>query len=273
MGENTTSRVWIKFFLIALAVRLLFVLLFPGVNYYDGITREYLDAANNLLTGHGLTQYIDIAPPSTGLVRYSYEPFIGRPMGYVLFFSLIGLVTGIAPVAFQIVQAIITAFGAVLVWKLVREIFDKSPRREQLASASGFLAALWPNQARFEIALLPDGLTTLIVLGVVLQLTRFLKTQQTKYAVYAGLILAGSIYLRPDLVLFPVVLIPALLLFMRKKVAPKRTITAGIAIAVLLGASIGINTYKNYALSGKIVPLNLSASSAIRSAPLMRMTA
>lgn len=257
------NRPWVKYFLIALIVRLVFVALFPGVNYYDGITREYLDAAHNLLTGHGLTQYVDIASYSSGQSHFVYEPFIGRPAGYVLFFSFIGLFAGIAPVVFQIVQALITACSTVLVWKLALELFAGHPQVRKIANAAGILAAVWPNQARFEIALLPDGITTLIVLGVILSLVRFLKTAQVRYGVYTGLILALSIYLRPDLVLFPVILIPALFLLFRKQVPVARSLKVGAVIVLLLAVSIGINIWKNYTLSGKVVPLNLGSGTTM----------
>jgi hypothetical protein len=248
-----------QLFVIAFAVRLLFVLLFPGVNYYGGITHEYIDAASNLLQGHGLTAYVDVAPFNSGNVQMEYLPFIGRPVGYVLYFAFIGLIAGMSPVAFQIGQAIIMGFSAVLVYKLAQVIFSNHPKSEHIAYWSGILAAVWPNQARFEIALLPDAFTTLIMLGFALELTRFFLTKETKYIIYAGLLLAGSIYLRPDLVLFPLFLLPFGLFFMR----PKKVILACVILGGLVAVGIGINTVKNYALSGEIVPLNLGSGTTM----------
>ncbi|HET6513375.1 MAG TPA: glycosyltransferase family 39 protein, partial [Candidatus Kapabacteria bacterium] len=192
-----------KVFAIALIVRLFFVLLYPGINYYGGITGEYLDVVNNLLSGHGLTQYVDIAPYDSGRVQMEYMPFVARPLGYVTFLTLISLVTGIAPVAYQIAQALITAFSAVLVYKLVKRLFSKHERVETIAKAAAALAAVWPNQARFEIALLPDGPTTLIMLGLAYQITMLARTGERRHLLYSGIILATSILLRPDFVLFP----------------------------------------------------------------------
>jgi hypothetical protein len=275
------SRPEFKIFLLALAVRLLFVALYPGVNYYGGITEEYLNVTRSLLGGHGLTQYVDIAPYSSGRIDFQYMPFVARPIGYVLFFSFIGLFTGIAPVAFQIAQAIITAFTAVLVYRLALELFEsrtvsgvrypvseiqsrtsdtghRSPDTV-FASWSGVLAALWPNQARFEVALLPDGITTLIMLGFALQLTRWAKGKGMRYIFYAALILGGSIYLRPDLVLFPIFFLPAALLIVK----PAPAFRALWVLVGVLAIAIGINTVKNYAISGNIVPLNLGSGTTM----------
>ncbi len=244
---------------IAVAVRLLFVWLYPGANYYSGITNEYLDATSNLLHGHGLSAYVDIAPYNSGLVHYTYLPFVGRPIGYVLFFAAIALVTGVAPVAFQIVQAFVTAFSVFLVYRLAKLLFSKSKSVEKIAIASAWLAALWPNAARFDVALLPDGLTTLVMLGFAITLTRYALYRNTKHIVIAGLLLGASIFLRPDLVLFPFFLLPALLFMMPFQ---RAIATFGILI-VILGAAIGINTWKNYALSGEFVPLNLGSGTTM----------
>ena len=261
--SKTTSSIFDRFetkvFLLALLVRLFFVLLYPGINYYGGITGEYLDVVNNLLTGHELTQYVDIAPYDSGRVQMEYMPFVARPLGYVTFLTLISLITGIAPVAYQIAQALITSFSVVLVYKLVTILFDKHERGEWIARAAAVLAAVWPNQARFEIALLPDGPTTLIMLGLAYQITMLTKTGLRKHLIYSGVILSTSILLRPDFVLFPTFFFVAAVLLTNAKKAVVSTATLLVMLAVL----IGLNTWKNYALSGEIVPLNLGSGTTM----------
>jgi 4-amino-4-deoxy-L-arabinose transferase-like glycosyltransferase len=253
------SRFETKVFLLAVLVRLFFVLLFPGINYYGGITGEYLDVVTNLLGGHGLTQYVDIAPYDSGRVQMEYMPFVARPLGYVTFLTLISLVTGIAPIAYQIAQALITAFSVVLVYKLVKILFDKHERVEWMARAAAVLAAVWPNQARFEVALLPDGPTTLIMLGLAYQITMLAKTGLRKHLIYSGVILATSILLRPDFVLFPSFFFFAALILTNAKKAVVGTATLLGMLAVL----IALNTWKNYAISGDIVPLNLGSGTTM----------
>lgn len=248
-----------KVFLLAVVVRLFFVLLFPGINYYGGITGEYLDVVNNLLNGHGLTQYVDIAPYDSGQVQMEYMPFVARPLGYVTFLALISLVTGIAPIAYQIAQALITAFSVALVYKLVKVLFAKHARVETIARASAILAAVWPNQARFEIALLPDGPATLIMLGLAYQITLLAKTGERKHLIYSGIILATSILLRPDFVLFPSFFFIAAILLTNTK----RAIAGTATLLAMLAVLIGLNTWKNYAISGDIVPLNLGSGTTM----------
>jgi 4-amino-4-deoxy-L-arabinose transferase-like glycosyltransferase len=253
------SRFETKVFLLALAVRLLFVVLYPGINYYGGITGEYLDVVNNILSGHGLTQYVDIAPYDSGRVQMEYMPFVARPLGYVTFLTIISFFTGIAPVAYQIVQALITAFSAVLVYRLVKILFLKHERVNTIAKTAAVLAAVWPNQARFEITILPDGPTTLIMLGFAYQLTMLAKTGERKHLIYSAIILATSILLRPDFVLFPSFFIfAAILLF-----GYKRAIVQVATLAAMLAVMIGLNTWKNYAISGEIVPLNLGSGTTM----------
>jgi 4-amino-4-deoxy-L-arabinose transferase-like glycosyltransferase len=253
------SRFETKVFLLALAVRLLFVVLFPGINYYGGITGEYLDVVNNLLTGHGLTQYVDIAPFDSGRVQMEYMPFVARPIGYISFLTLISFFTGIAPVAYQIVQALVTAFSAVLVYKLVKILFDKQQRVENIARVAAILAAVWPNQARFEVTILPDGPTTLIMLGLAYQITKLAKTGKRKHLIYTGIILATSILLRPDFVLFPAFFFVAAVIVFNFK----RAVVQVATIVAMLAVMVALNTWKNYAISGQFVPLNLGSGTTM----------
>ena len=253
------KRTDVRLFLLGVAVRLLFVALFPGINYYDGITKEYLNAVGNFIHGHGLNVYVDIAPWNSGQVHFDYEPFIGRPVGYLLFCALISLAVGIQPIAIQIVQAIVAAFSVILVYKLSLELFSKSERPEEIAKYAALLAAIWPNQARFEIALLPDGVTTLIILGLALELTRFNKTLEWKHLIWAAIILAFSIFLRPDLVLFPAFFFIAAFAILPKLYVIRATLT----FVLLLVVTIGFNTWMHYKISGEIVPLNLGSGTTM----------
>jgi 4-amino-4-deoxy-L-arabinose transferase-like glycosyltransferase len=253
------KRTDVRLFLLGVAVRLLFVALFPGINYYNGLTMEYLNPTYNLVQGHGLNVFVDIAPWSSGQVHFAYEPFIGKPVGYVLFCAAILLLTGIQPVAIQIVQAIVTSFSVVLVYKLSLELFSKSERRETIAKYAALLTAIWPNQARFEIALLSDGVTTLIILGLALELTRFNKTLEWKHLTWAGIILAFSIFFRPDLVLFPTFFFVAAFAMMPKLSVIRATLT----LVLMLAVTIGFNTWMHYRMSGEIVPLNLGSGSTM----------
>lgn len=242
-------------FLFAVAVRLLFVLLFPGINYYGGITGEYLDVVNNLFDGHGLTQYVDIAPYDSGREQFEYMPFVARPIGYVLFLCLGGGV----PVIAQILQAVLTALSVVLVYKLASLLFGGFTNGERIARASAILAAVWPNQARFEIALLPDGPATLIMLGLSYKITQYAMLHEPKYLWHASWILALSIFVRPDFVLFPIFFFIAALIL----VNVRHAITSTALMLSLLAVMIGLNTWKNYAISGETVPLNLGSGTTM----------
>ena len=257
--KQVLSSPLFRIFLLAIAVRLVFVWLYPGSAYYSGITGEYLDAAKNLLSGHGLSAYVDVAPFSSGATHFTYLPFIGRPIGYVLYFVVIALFVGMQPIAFQIGQAIITSCSVFLVAALVRESFGPSDRTERIVKWAAILAAVWPNQARFEIALLPDGIVTLIMLAIPLLLIKYIHSRNSKYLFYAALTLGASIFFRPDLVLLPPFLLVALLLILPWK----ETLKIAVLLGVVLAIAVGINTWKNYAISGEIVPLNLGSGTTM----------
>jgi hypothetical protein len=260
LKRQVVSKKLLSIYIVAVAVRLLFVWLYPGASYYGGITNEYVDAASNLLHGHGLTAYVDIASYSSGLVHFAYLPFIGRPLGYVLIFAVLSLIgNGTHLVFFQIVQALITAYSVILVYRLTQLVFRKIGHVDRLATAASILAAIWPNQARFEVALLPDGLTTLVLLALALYLTRYVQTRRTKDLALAGLMLGGSIYFRPDLVLLPFFLLPVFWILF----SFKRAIPALVMLCLFLGIAIGLNAWKNYAISGEFVPLNLGSGTTM----------
>ena len=41
--------------LLGVAIRLLFILVFPGPDYYAGISNSYVDVATNIVEGRGIT--------------------------------------------------------------------------------------------------------------------------------------------------------------------------------------------------------------------------
>jgi 4-amino-4-deoxy-L-arabinose transferase-like glycosyltransferase len=257
-GHFTQSNLFL-IYAVAVIVRLLFIGLYPGVNYYNGISNEYINVASNLVHGHGLTMFVDIARYNSGLTHFAYEPFISRPIGYVLFTALPILLVGVVPAAIQILQALVTGFGAVLVYRLSREIFANRAWNERVATFAGLLAACWPNQARFEIALLPDGLTTLIMLGLTVSLVRYLKYHHRRDLLIAAGVLAISIFFRPDLVLFPAFFFVAVGLRRSFAVSFRATIVLVIGLAL----AIGLNTWKNYAISGVPLALNLGSGTTM----------
>lgn len=254
----TQSNVFL-IYALAVVARLVFVGLYPGVNYYNGISNEYVNVASNLVHGHGLTMYVDVAPYNSGLSQFVYEPFISRPVGYVLFMALPFFVAGVTPVVVQILQALVTGFGAVLVYRIAREIFAHRTWNEKVATWAGLIAALWPNQARFEIALLPDGLTTLVMLGLTLSLVKYLKYHHARDLWIAASVLGLSIFLRPDMVLFPAFFFVAV--WLRRSFA--FSLRPAVVLAGVLALAIGINTWKNYAIRDVFLPLNLGSGTTM----------
>lgn len=234
---------------VAFFVRLLFVLIFPGPNYFEGISHSYIEVAENILQGKGVVTYVDVAPLSSASPHWTHEPFFDRPLGYV-FLILLPYAIVSTPVGIQLLHAILSALSAVLLYQIGQKLFS-----ERTAWWGALLYAAWPLSARFEIALLPDAVMPFFLL---LTLWCLLKAVTSARAVYwyflSGVACGIGMTMRPDILLLPLFLLIA---FPFLKSFPKRF---NGAIAMLLGIAliIGAHTARNYAVTGgKIVPLGL----------------
>ncbi|MBI3111696.1 MAG: glycosyltransferase family 39 protein [Ignavibacteriales bacterium] len=233
----------------AFAFRLLFVLIFPGPNYFEGISGSYIEVAQNILQGRGIVTYVDIAPLSTPEPAWTYETFIDRPLGYVFLILIPSLVTS-SPIGVQILHALLAALSTVILFLIGKELVA-----ERTAWRAALLYALWPLSARFEIALLPDAVMPFFLLTTLWLLLKGIKSEQgLKWYGTAGIVCGIGMTMRPDILILPLFL-AAGLFFLNN--APNRI--KGI-VALLAGVLfvMGAHTARNYgATGGKILPLGL----------------
>ncbi len=277
----------------AFTFRLLFVLIFPGPNYFEGISGSYIEVAQNILQGRGIVTYVDVAPLSAPEPDWKYETFIDRPLGYVFLILIPAIVTS-NPIGIQVLHSLLSALSAVILF-----LIGKGLVTEQTAWRAALLYALWPLSARFEVAILPDAVMPLFLLATLWFLFQGLRSDEGNRSEFpsaetfshedtttqknsnseknfvpswlggnvfrggfsalkwyggAGLVCGLGMTMRPDILLLPLFLAAGLFFL---KNSPNRMKGA---LALLAGVVfvVGLHTARNYdATGGKVLPLGL----------------
>jgi 4-amino-4-deoxy-L-arabinose transferase-like glycosyltransferase len=230
----------IRWLVVAALVGLLARLAF-GLGYWTGepLTRdeqEYLSLARSLVRGQGFV-YDDVLT-STGV-----EPF-GRAPGYPAFLALAGgggQASTSVPTAVKIAQAIVGAFGVVMVGLIAQRL--AGPRAAILAAAG---AAVYPplvwiaGYALSEALFWPVGLLTAWLFDRALA-----RPAAARAALACGLALGAGTLIRPALVVF--LPLAGLLLIARRRPLTLAVMTLGMMIVV------GPWTVRNYLHHGRLV--------------------
>ncbi|MCL4257023.1 MAG: glycosyltransferase family 39 protein [Anaerolineales bacterium] len=210
----------ITVFLIALAIRLL--LLFAALDSPDRViapdTETYIRPAVNLLNGNGFSN--DVVPP--------YLPTAHRTPLYPLFISLVFLVKrDLLLVSFA--QTVLDSVTAVLTYYLGLKFF---PRRA--AFFAGLLMALSLDSAVHSILILTETLFTVLFLASVYATVMFVKKEQGKWLLLAGLLAGTAALVRPILVLWMPVLAVSLFLISSSRWTARIKIASVYSIAFVL---------------------------------------
>ncbi|MGB2868261.1 MAG: glycosyltransferase family 39 protein [Bacteroidota bacterium] len=244
----TIQKKFLILILLTVCSRGLFLALFPGLNYYNGISNGFLHVADNVLDGRGLTTYVDLAPLNDSSHQWSYEPFIDRPLGYLaivlLPYSLVRL-----PLSIQIFQLVLSVCSVVLCYKVAERLFS-----EKTAFVASLLYSVWPLSARFEIALLGDSVVSLFLLISLWAFMKGLENRVIGTAFASGAALGAGILMRSDLSFLPFFLLGVVYFVKRSSVAFR--FLAPYLVGVFL--VVGMQTARNYtATNGSFLPLGL----------------
>ncbi len=248
-------------YVIAVLVRFSFIAVFPGINYFGGISETCLNVAKNVVEGRGYVVFINVAPLGQP-DHYVYEPFINKPIGYPTFLAAIFFITGYSPVLAQIIQTLLVSIGVIFIYKI--SLLLGLP--EKIALIASLLGALWPNHARFEVTLLPEAMMPLVLLITCYLIMKALKMSLlnedwdiakkyiVKKSLLAGLVLGIGVLFRPDVVFLPIFLLFLFSISYGFKKCYKIILYASIVFYSI----IGLHTIRNYALTNEIIPLGYS---------------
>ncbi|MGD8718939.1 MAG: glycosyltransferase family 39 protein [Candidatus Zixiibacteriota bacterium] len=229
LGRGTPSRwAWIIFG-VALALRLAYALVAEAPPISD--EQYYVGLARNLVAGAGYT---------SGGVATAYWP-----PGYPAFLAALFFPFGghFAPV--MIVQSVLGAVSAVLVWRLGREFVSAGAAR-----AAGLLVALCPSQIAYASRLFPAVVTAFGVLAFAYAIVVY---RGWRSAVGAG-VLAGVTGLAAPVAL---VLVPAAWACeLLRRTPVKRFLLRGVIMAAVAAAFVVPWSLRNLRAMGESVPIS-----------------
>ncbi len=248
-------------YVLAIIVRFSFIAIFPGANYFGGVSERCLDVAKNVVEGKGYVFNVNIAPFGQS-DHYSYEPFIDKPIGYPTFLAVIFFILGYSPVAAQIIQALLVSFGIIFIYRII--LLIGLPNK--YAFAASLLAALWPNHARFEVTILPEAIMPMILIMTCYYIMRALKISLEngqfeisrkfilRNSLAAGLLLGIGVLSRPDVVFLPIFLF----ILCGFTYGFYKCYKIFFYLSIVFYGIIGLHAIRNYAITNEIIPLGYS---------------
>ncbi|HKO45923.1 MAG TPA: glycosyltransferase family 39 protein [Pyrinomonadaceae bacterium] len=197
VSANDNSRLAVRdlvcVFALALAIRLIFVIFYQWAPE-DAIGYDAL--ASNLLAGNGFSW--DLTPP--------YYPNLFRTPVYPVFLASIYAVAGHHDTVVYLVQAVIGSATCCLTYLIARRYWDR-----RVALIAGLLSATYLHAAYFVSAKLTETVFTFLMCGAIYFVIVALQKQNWRLMVAAGLAMGLAILCRPEAMLFPLILLPLLL--------------------------------------------------------------
>ena len=173
---------------VALAIRVVWVVVFQTPPESDPV--DYDRLAWQLAQGKGY-------------VRDDGTPTAFRPVGYPAFLAAIYLVFGHSWLAAGVANALLGTLSVALTYRLAREALSS---RASLAAA-GVVAFLPSHIVTFTSELFTETLHTTLVLAALIAACRLARCPNWRNAILLGVILGVGLYVRPILMLFPIVVL------------------------------------------------------------------
>lgn len=229
--------VW-KIFLIALGLRLGFVLLYPQLPLgYDALM--YDELGWNLAKGKGFVGGF------TGSTIGSPDvPEVGVGPIYPAFLALIYLTFKHHLIAVRIVQAFLSAAVILVLYPKVREAFGS-----EIAKLSAVLIGLYPAFTIYPGILLTETLFLFFLAILIWALISAVQSDSAWRWVFAGGVMGGTILLRQEtLVMVPV--FAGLILWQCPRAGLIRKLSLFLLVTVL---SVGIWTIRNYLVFDEVI--------------------
>ncbi len=233
--------------LFAFLVRL-FMLYFLG----DTLNFDLGHIANleNLLAGNGLSDTLVSADGTT-----TYLPTARDLPLHGLMIAATWVLSGTRSFIFiQLVQMAIDSFMLVLVYLIARDLFG-----ERVGFLSAILFAFYLPEAWLSIYVRRDIWVSFATISPFYVCLKYIRTEQIKYVVLAGITLGLGVYFRSTMFFFPVAIGVAMLLFIRfRKAVIAAVIMTGIIVVFLSPWAI-----RNYMVFDRFVPTEVNFNQSI----------
>lgn len=209
-----------------------------GVQYV--VTHMYKEDAKTLLTG-GIGAFLaGPNPPSDATILL-------HPPGYPLLIAAVYSIFGETE-ALRIIQIILNSLAPILVFMIALRLFDV-----RTAVIAGFLVAVAPQFAYHSGIVLPDELSVLPILLAVYFFIWAVRDKQLKMAIFCGVSIGFSCWLRSNALLLPLFFAAATVVLLPKQVKVRFALIL-IASFVLAISPISI---RNYVVFHSFIPLSL----------------
>jgi len=229
---------------IGLAVRLLFVVLYPAKPVADAA--YYNDQANALATGLGVTM--------------DGRPTAFRPPGYSFFLAAVYVSFGPDVQAACAVQAFVGTMTVALVslvgWLLLGR---------RLALWAGFMASIYPGLVFLPRVLLSENLSLPFVLGAVAAGIMVARTWSYRWAAGLGLLLGFAVLVRGASVFCAGLLLLGLVVWAYREHRLGRGVAIVACSMLALIVTIAPWAARNYLLFGRFVPVGTEEGIALYS--------
>jgi len=197
MNKRGCRNILLAIFLVALILRVSYVLFFPQAEI-RGDAHDYDVIGLNIATGHGFSYTPDI-------------PTSKRAPLYPFFLSIIYFLFGHTHFVVRITQAILGSLTCIILYYVAKEVFD-----ERIAKISSLLLAIYPILIVYCGLLLTETLFTFLLATSILLLIKGIVTTKTKYFIGSSIFLGFGTLTRPVTLLFPFVILTSLVIAKRK---------------------------------------------------------
>ncbi|CAI4032536.1 Glycosyltransferase family 39 protein [Nitrospira tepida] len=193
--HNTEKGTIAWLFLVAVIVRLAALWIVPAPPIDDSAQAAYLAGAHKLLHGEGFRDpsYPIYAPPLYGMFIAFLQSIFGEDLGPV-----------------KIVQVMVDSVTVILVFLIMREIFNA--RTGLLAAA---VLAVYPFAIYLAISIAAEPLVTCLLAGFVLLVIYAVRLQDLRYFAAAGIVLGLATLTRGATQFLPFLLVFVLVFLIR----------------------------------------------------------
>ena len=227
-------------FLVALALRLMYVMLIPQI----GIARDadvYRIIAGNIAQYHA---YLGI----------DGKPDVFWAPGYPLFISAIYMLFGIDNLsAVRIIQAVLSALMVFPVYFICARVFD-----QKIGIIAAIITCVYPGFIGYSGMILPQ---LLIAFLLTVFMWLIIRPQFNVLSdVVLGLMAGYSALTRPELILFYLLILIIIPFAARPKCL---SVKRALLILVVMCSVISIWSVRNYALFGKFIPVSIHSGDTL----------